>query len=161
MALLKYKQIHGDKLVFVRAKTARTKRKVEEIEVPLLEDIKRIISKWGQPKKSPETHIFPILKEGLTAERQRDLIQLITHLVNNHLKTIAQDLGLDKLTTYTARHSFATVLKRSGASTEYIGEALGHANVKTTQNYLAGFEDEEKRKWAQVLLPDRNKLKAV
>ncbi|HVA98940.1 MAG TPA: tyrosine-type recombinase/integrase [Bacteroidia bacterium] len=62
------------------------------------------------------------------------------------MKSIAQQLNItNEVTTYAARHSFATILQRSGASTEFISEALGHSNVKTTQNYLAGFEDETKK----------------
>ena len=45
-----------------------------------------------------------------------------------------------KLTTYVARHTFATVLKRSGASLEFISESLGHKDLKTTENYLGSFE---------------------
>jgi site-specific recombinase XerD len=55
------------------------------------------------------------------------------------------------VTTYAARHSFATIFQRSGASTEFISEALGHWNVKTTQSYLAGFEDESKKEMVKVL----------
>jgi integrase len=55
------------------------------------------------------------------------------------------------VTSYTARHSFATVLKRSGASIELISESLGHTNKQTTQNYLADFETDVKRKWAAEL----------
>jgi integrase/recombinase XerD len=53
--------------------------------------------------------------------------------------------------TYAARHSFATILQRSRASTEFISEALGHSNVKTTQNYLARFEDETKKETTKTL----------
>jgi integrase len=67
---------------------------------------------------------------------------------------ICKHLKIDRATTYTARHSFATVLKRSGASVEFISESLGHKNNQTTQNHLANFEDEEKKKWANMLLPD-------
>lgn len=62
------------------------------------------------------------------------------------MKEIANSLEIIKdVTTYPARHSFASVLQRSGVSTEFISETLGHINVKTTQNYLAGFEDEHKK----------------
>jgi len=60
------------------------------------------------------------------------------------------------VTTYTARHSFATVLKRSGASYEFISESLGHRDMKTTNAYLANFEETEKRKYAGMLLPENN-----
>lgn len=43
-------------------------------------------------------------------------------------------------------------LKRSGASTEFISESLGHSNLATTENYLASFEMETKRKLAKNLL---------
>jgi len=41
------------------------------------------------------------------------------------MKQIAIELGIFKpITTYYARHSFATILKNSGVSTEFISEAL-------------------------------------
>lgn len=150
---LKYKDIHSDTLTYIRAKTARTKREIEPIRVPLLDEAKVIINRCGNPNRSPETYIFPILSKGITAVRERELIQLITHLINEHLRKVAESIGIEKLTTYTARHSFATIMKRSGVSVEFISESLGHTDTKTTQNYLAGFEDEEKRKRAQVLVP--------
>jgi site-specific recombinase XerD len=55
------------------------------------------------------------------------------------------------LSTYTARHSYATVLKRSGANIAYISESLGHNDIKTTENYLAYFEKEERIKNASFL----------
>jgi site-specific recombinase XerD len=43
-------------------------------------------------------------------------------------------------------------MKRSGASTEYIHEALGHTNIKTTENYLDSFEKEVKKEFANKLV---------
>jgi hypothetical protein len=54
-------------------------------------------------------------------------------------------MNLPKTTTYTARHSFATVLKRSGSNIAFISESLGHSDLKTTKNYLASFETEERK----------------
>ena len=64
---------------------------------------------------------------------------------------IGKALGIDHISTYTARHSFATVLKRSGANIAYISESLGHQDLKTTENYLASFEREEREKNADLL----------
>ena len=55
-----------------------------------------------------------------------------------------------------ARHTFSTVLKRSGVSTEYIQEALGHSDIKTTENYLDSFEKEVKKEFAQRLTSFKN-----
>ena len=60
-------------------------------------------------------------------------------------------MNIDHISTYTVRHSYATVLKRSGANIAYISESLGHSELKTTQNYLASFEHEERGKNAKLL----------
>ena len=53
-------------------------------------------------------------------------------------------IGLDvNLTTYVARHSYATVLKRSGVNVALISETMGHADLKTTQIYLDSFDNEQ------------------
>ena len=68
------------------------------------------------------------------------------------MKLIAKELELNKeVTTYFARHSFATVLRNSGASMEFISEALGHSDMKTTKSYLAGFEQETIHKTTDAL----------
>ncbi len=157
MCLLKYENIKGNILEFERAKTIRTKRKVEPIRVTLSDEAKIIISRWGNPTKDKGGYIFPVLDKGLTPERQRDLIQLLTRVINNHMKSIAGKLEITSdVTTYAARHSFATILQRSGVSTEFISEALGHSNVRTTQNYLAGFEDESKKEALKALTAFKN-----
>lgn len=152
MSLLKHENIKGDVLEFIRAKTIRTKRKVEPIRAVLTNDVKNIISKWGNENKDANGFIFPILENELTPVRERQLIQQLTRVINDYMKSIAKDLKITQdVTTYAARHSFSTILQRSGASTEFISEALGHSNVKTTANYLAGFEDDSKREHAKAL----------
>jgi site-specific recombinase XerD len=114
--------------------------------------MRAIIGKWGNAAKDGSTYIFPVLAKGLTPERERQLIQQLTQVVNSHMKDIASSLGIGcNVTTYAARHSFATVLQRSGASVSFISEALGHSNVNTTQNYLAGFEDDSKKEMVRAL----------
>jgi integrase len=65
------------------------------------------------------------------------------------------ELGANyELTTYVARHSFATRLKRKGASTDEISEYLGHASVETTKNYLDSFEDDLLKQRSLLLTDD-------
>jgi site-specific recombinase XerD len=54
-----------------------------------------------------------------------------------------------------ARHSYATIMKRSGASIAYIAESLGHRNLKTTEIYLEYFEAEQRTRNAQNLIPEK------
>ncbi|MEJ7643908.1 MAG: tyrosine-type recombinase/integrase [Chryseolinea sp.] len=72
--------------------------------------------------------------------------------MNDVLKKINKDLreicSSDKLkinttneiTFYVARHTWATLQKRSGTPTELIQEGLGHQNKVITETYLAQFE---------------------
>ncbi len=70
---------------------------------------------------------------------------------------IADELKIEKkITTIVTRHSFSTQLKRSGVSTEYIQEALGHSNIKTTENYLDSFPMELKKEFASRLTSFKN-----
>jgi site-specific recombinase XerD len=67
-------------------------------------------------------------------------------MVNKYLKQIVSKLDIDKpVTTYYARHTFATVLKRNGVSPLFISESLGHSSLKTTENYLDSFEDDQRK----------------
>ena len=75
----------------------------------------------------------------------------LTKAINKRMANIGQALGIGNISTYTARHSFATVLKRAGANIAYISESLGHQDLKTTENYLACFEREERQKNAELL----------
>ena len=65
-----------------------------------------------------------------------------TRYVNKYLKKIGEYLDISlKLTSYVARHSFATILKNSGVNISLISEMLGHTDLKTTQIYLDSFEN--------------------
>ena len=68
------------------------------------------------------------------------------------MKHVASEVGINKnVTTYFARHSFATVLKRSGAKIEMISELLGHSSVSVTEGYLDSFEKEQIQKETNAL----------
>lgn len=152
LCLLKRKNIQGDILTYERAKTIRSKKESQSIVVSLKPEAMAVIRKWGIISISSESYLFPHIEPGWTAEREREVYQQVTKNINKYMKRIAAALGINKeVTTYFARHSFATVLKRTGASIEMIGELLGHSDVKTTRSYLAGFETEAIHKATEVL----------
>jgi integrase/recombinase XerD len=151
--LLKRKNIEGHTLKFYRAKTKRSKREQEEIRVSLKPQAKAVITKWGMPSLHPEAFVFPHLQKGISAAQERQVIQQLTKTINKYMKRISKALELDKeVTTYFARHSFATILKNSGASYELIGELLGHGSTQTTRSYLDGFEQDTIHKQTDVLI---------
>ena len=147
---LRYRDIVNGEICFVRQKTARTTRTRKEIRVVVTDRMQAIIDRWGNPP-APERFIFPVLDVSEDAMRQKLKTQYFTRAVNKRMATIGEALGIGNISTYTARHSFATVLKRAGANIAYISESLGHNDLKTTENYLASFEREERVKNAELL----------
>lgn len=147
---LKHKDVVGGEVRFVRQKTASTSRRKREIVAVVSEPMRAIIDRWGTPP-TPEAYIFPILPSKCSGEERVRLIKNATRAVNQRMAKVGEALGLGTISTYTARHSFATVLKRAGANIAYISESLGHSDLKTTEHYLASFEREEREKNAALL----------
>ncbi|WP_101573118.1 site-specific integrase [Alistipes sp. cv1] len=153
---LKYKNIVDGEICYVRQKTANTTNTIKEIKAIITPEMQRIMDRWGNPP-SPDSLIFPLIKPTddplIHKKRTKDL----TKRINEHMKVIGEKFGIDGISTYTARHSYATVLKRSGANIAYISESLGHNSLKTTESYLASFEKEERQKNAALLTNFGNK----
>lgn len=151
---LQRRDIHGEFLMFERSKTEKTMRSDPKvISVFINDDMRAIMEKWGNKDEGPDSYIFSILKPNEKPLDRYRLVQQFLSLINKRMAVIAKNLGIEKkITTYVARHTFSTVLKRSGASTEYIQEALGHVDSKTTESYLDSFENEVKREYANRLL---------
>ncbi|MFT4093248.1 MAG: site-specific integrase [Niabella sp.] len=161
MALLKYSNITGEFIIFERAKTELTTRDdPKPISVYINEEMREIIERWGNKDKGGDNYIFPVLAPGLSALREYELIQLFTAFINEWLEKIRLSLGFErKVRTMEARHSFSTVLKRSGVSTEFIQESLGHTDIRTTENYLDSFENEIKKEFSAKLAPFKKEQK--
>jgi integrase len=150
---LRHKHIVGDSIHFVRSKTSTTNRNAKLISIALIPELLVIIKKWGNEVVDDNTFIFPVLVGGESPVRERALVQQFTKQVNKYIKRIALKVGVDtKISTYTARHSFATVQKRLGTPIAYISESLGHSSLKTTESYLDSFEDDARREHTRKLL---------
>jgi integrase/recombinase XerD len=150
--LLKWINIDGQMITYNRAKTQRSRKESKLISVALKPETLEIIRKWGQPSISKEAYIFPHLKPKMSAEAERAAYKKLTKTINKYMKRIGAELGFNRdVTTYFARHSFATVLKRSGAKIEMISELLGHSSVAVTDSYLDSFEMEQIQKETDVL----------
>jgi integrase len=136
IAHLKYKNIDGEYITFERAKTENATRSAPKpITVHITEDMQQIIDFWSTKDKRPGNYIFPILQHDITPLRQVELIELFVRFLNEWMLKIRKKLSIEKIvTTYVARHTFSTIMKRSGVSTEFIQESLGHTSIKTTEN---------------------------
>ncbi|WP_266202863.1 site-specific integrase [Pontibacter kalidii] len=148
---LKFSNINNGEISFYRQKTLAKAKKKKQIHAVITPEMQAIINKWGNSNAEPNDYIFPFLSGDETPEDERRIIKNVTSLMNKKMKGIGKELGIGSISTYTARHSYATVLKRSGANLAYISETLGHNDLKTTENYMARFEKEERLKNAALL----------
>ena len=82
-----------------------------------------------------DDYLLPIY----TAQNHSHTSQLRNY--NKRLKRISEMLGLEKpLSSYVARHTWATLALRKGVSIDVISESMGHENETTTRIYLASLE---------------------
>jgi len=147
---LKYSDISNGEIRWLREKTKNTSKQKKYIQAYLTTEMANIIKKWGNIPM-PENYIFPFLIPGLDPIRQKQITSDIIGRVNHKMKYIGEQTGIGRISTYTARHSYATVLKRAGSNIAFISESLGHSDLKTTQDYLASFETVERVKNAAFL----------
>ena len=139
IANLTRQNIVGDRLIYQRQKTHGN------INLLLSKEASTIIAKYSTYQQEAE-YLFPILhcKRHITPMQKSNRVHKICHQVNTELRTFAQELGITaEVTTYVARHSFATILKKSGVNIGIISQALGHQDIKTTQIYLSKFDNEQ------------------
>lgn len=90
----------------------------------------------------PDSYVFPVLslEAHSTPEKINNRLHKVLGETNTDLKAMGKIIGLaTPLTTYVARHSFATNLKRAGHANALIGQALGHKDEATTNIYLDSF----------------------
>jgi len=130
---LKWSDISSDKITFIREKTKRNYG--QPIEIPLTEELKRYL---GMPAGSPYI-ISNFNRNGSPLQINRRAKWFIGKL-NRQLKSICQQLNLPPITTYSARHTFASILRFNGVSREQISELLGHSSIHTTTAYLRRFD---------------------
>lgn len=154
IALLRNESIQGDQIVFYRAKTIKTaKADLKPVVVYLNEYAKSIIDKYRSANRNPKELLFTIVSDSNSQTINYNLIKNFTKFINQNLKKLLLDEGVElSITTYSARHSFATQAIRNGASMEFVSEALSHSSMKTTQGYFAGFEEESKKELMQRLM---------
>lgn len=136
MAYLTERNIIENRLIYRRRKTSKL------INLPIQEKALLVLKEY---KKNNEPYLFPILSSKHKTEQQRlNRLHKVITKVNKALKTIGEELHIPiKLTTYVARHSYATILKRAGVSISIISESLGHSSERVTQIYLDGFENSQ------------------
>ena len=139
MAKLKFKEnIFENEISYTRSKNRR------RYQYQLHSKAQKIISKFEKSSTKTDTgYVFPILKSFHDTPKKIDArIDSALKDLNEDLAKMAKLIGLEKhLTSYVARHSFATNLRHKNVSVSIIQEALGHETEMQTMTYLDDLDD--------------------
>ena len=130
MLQLTDKNLEGDVLVYRRQKTGK------QMKIKLVDQALEILLYFQN--ESP--YLFPYMREGDIAKYR---ISDINQNINRRLKLICYEIGIEHITMYYARHTFAELQYKAGIRIEIISQMLGHSDLKTTQTYLRSFSDDE------------------
>lgn len=127
---LRKRNISGGIISYFRSKTK------QHLQITVTQPLAKLIEKYANDSE----YVFPLLASCAGGEvygKYRSALGFI----NRRLKKIGQMLRLGMpLTTYVARHSWATAAKELGTPVSVISEGLGHTTEKTTQIYLRSFD---------------------
>lgn len=138
LVYLRKKDVKGNLIVYCRRKTGRKMTvRIEPEALALIELFK---------EKNPNSpYLFPILDSKIRDEWKLFECYLdALRNFNRKLETISKQLlpGV-KISSYTARHTWATLAFYRGVSIGIISKSLGHSSIKVTETYLKPFEDEK------------------
>jgi integrase/recombinase XerD len=151
IARIKNSDIKGDEMNIVREKT-KNKDKEVKLHFNINSEMERIIKKWRVRSVGHDSYVFPILRPEWSEEQKYAAIKQLTKQTNKYIRQVADAVGInERISTYSARHSWATIAQNSGVSTEFIKEALGHSSVSVTESYLKGFEKDTRKKQSEEM----------
>ncbi len=130
MAYLKKRDLQNGTLSYRRKKTG------QQLYVKWEKCMQEITDKYPVNNSG---YLLPIIKRPEEDERKQYRNALL--LVNKKLKRLSVMLELPVvLTTYVARHSWASIAKGRHIPVSVISEAMGHDSEMTTQIYLASLD---------------------
>lgn len=135
-------------IIFHRKKT-ETGDTGRDVHIALIPELVRTLNALADGKE----HLLSAL-DGIPEGTFKELatVQQTIKTTNKHLRRACAHLQIpEKITTGTARHAFATRLLQKGIPIEYISDALGHSNIRTTQHYLDGYTTDQRRQAAKLL----------
>ena len=126
--------IVAGRLNYIRQKTGKL------YSIKITPEMREIINKY-----QGEVYLFPIMDDASSKASARYWhVRNALRYFNRDLKEISEIMGFKKkMTSYTARYSYTNVLVQNNVSVPLIQQALGHANIATTQHYIKKFANEE------------------
>ena len=133
IAYLKKTDISNGVISYCRRKTGQL------MNVRIESCMQCIINKY---KENTSEYIFPIIKSDDKGEAYKQYRSGI-NIYNRNLGILSDMIGSGcKLSSYTARHSWATAARKHDVPISVISAGMGHSSETTTQIYLKSIEDD-------------------
>lgn len=130
--------------------TYRRRKTGQKLFIRWTKEMQAILDKY--PENETE-YLFPVITS--RTANPRNQYRNRHYVTNRNLKIVAQKIGMQMpLTTYVARHSWASIAKSKGIALSVISEGLGHDNEHTTQIYLASLDTSAVDRANDIILSD-------
>ncbi len=133
LAYMRRRDLRGDILTYRRRKTGAWL--TVRVEPEAMELIRRL---RNTDESSP--YLLPLIRRPGQGEYRQYCNAL--RCFNRRLKALALRAGIDALSSYSARHSWATIANYRDYRPELISNAMGHSSVKVTETYFRKHSDE-------------------
>lgn len=135
LAFLRKRDLQGNVITYHRHKTGR------RMSVVVCPEAMEIIGKYKNV--FPDTpYLFPIIQN--PGKDEYGQYSRMLRLENHRLLQVARSLQIkERLSTYTARHTWATTALRQNYNSNLICDAMGHSSVKVTETYFQPFKEAE------------------
>ena len=137
LAYLRKSDLHDNVITYRRRKTGRP------LSVTLTPEAMAILKRYmNRDTSSP--YLFPLLNSREGTKEAYHEYQLALRNFNRQLMLLGEMLGLgDKLSSYTARHTWATTAYYCEIHPGVISEAMGHSSITVTETYLKPFRNKK------------------
>lgn len=144
LAYLKKSDLVNGIVTYYRRKTG------QKLSIKWTKEMQAILDKY--PENDTE-YLFPVITS--RTANPRNQYRSRHYVINRNLKIVAQKIGMQMpLTTYVARHSWASIARSKGIALSVISEGLGHDNEQTTQIYLASLDTSAVDRANKIILSD-------
>ena len=137
LAYLRKSDLHGNVITYRRHKTGRP------LSVTLTPEAMALLQKYmNRDPSSP--YLFSILRTKEGAKETYREYQLALRHFNYQLDLLGKFLGLEeRLSSYVARHTWATTAYYCEIHPGIISEAMGHSSITVTETYLKPFRNKK------------------
>ena len=131
LAYLRRDAVCGSSIVYVRRKTG------QQLVVRRTPQIDAIMARYTSPS---QVYALPIIQRADGSERTQ--FRTCQSTINRTLKAVGRRLGIEGLTLYAARHSWASMARQADVPMETISRCMGHTSERTTRIYIKEFDSD-------------------